>query len=720
MRGAGITAERPFLSDQWYRVAALTPRLAPHVRMERRRGPGGAHYLVFDRLTGRSHRLPVAGARLVAALDGTVPFGEAWSELVDRMGEAAPTQDEAIRLLSQMHGQDLILADITPDIAEQVERRGKQDRKLLRQNMMGPLSTRIPLFDPSRFLRLTAPLVRPLTGRVGFALWLVLMAYAGTLALAEAEAIAGAFADQVWTAGSIAIVAGVYVAMKALHELGHGWVARRHGAEIPEFGIMLLVFMPVPYVDATEAARIESRWARAAVSGAGILVETALAAAAFLLWREADPGPGRAILFNVMMVGGLSTVLINGNPLLKFDGYFVMTDVLGLPNLAQRANRAWGDWTNRVLFGARDVRPRGTRPFERVAFTLYAPAAFVYRIVLSVTIGLYVASTFFVLGVVLALWSLVMSLGKPLGKGLWHVATSPLLRRTRARAWGITGGAVALAAALLFAVPLPHSTWTQGVVRAPEGADVIAAADGEIASAGARSGDRVLRGAALLVLSDPLSDARAAALAARLREAELTLLRATLDGPAERRLAAISLEDARAALARETARIVDRTVRAGQTGVFRPIAPAADLVGRHVRRGELLGHVLPGTADRVRLVALQGQVAAIERGVRRAEVRLPHAAGIWPVTLEGRVSTGAFDLPSPILARGAGGPVPAAPGETGLQATERLFVYDAILPEGLAAPIGGRVHVKLVHPWRTLGPRLYEALRRAMAGRIEL
>jgi len=421
-----------------------------------------------------------------------------------------------------------------------------------------------------------------------------------------------------------------------------------------------------------------------------------------------------------MMVGGISTVLINGNPLLKFDGYFVMTDVLGLPNLAQRANRAWGDWTNRVLFGARDVRPKSATLFERVAFAIYAPAAFVYRIILSITIGLYVASTFFVLGVVLAIWSLVISLGKPVGKGLWHVATSPLLRRTRSRAWGLTGGAVALSGIVLFVLPLPQTTWTQGVVRAPEGADIIAPAEGEIAAAKADMGTRVATGDPLLVLLDPRSDARATALSARLREAELDRTRATLEGPGEQRLASIAVEDARAALVRETVRIAERTIAAGVTGVFQPIAPAQDLVGRHVRRGDLLGHVLPGTADRVRLVALQGQVAAIERGVRRAEVRLPHDPTIWPVTLEGRVSTGAFDLPSPILARSAGGPVPAAPGETGLQATERVFTYDAVLPDGLDAPIGGRVHVKLVHPWRTLGPRLYEAARRALSGRIEL
>lgn len=713
-------ADRPFLSDQWYRVAHLAPRLAPQVRMARRRGPGGAHYLLFDSLTGRSHRLNLAAAQLVAQMDGRAGFGDAWEDVVDRMGEAGPTQEEAVRLLSDLHAQDLVITDLVPDIAERAERRSKQDRKLLKQNLMGPLSTRIPLFDPDALLRVTAPLVWPLTGKVGALLWLVFMLYAGTLALAEAEAIAGAFTDQVWTAGSIAMIAGTYVAMKTLHELGHGWVAQRHGVRIPEFGIMLLIFMPVPYVDATESARLESRWARAWISAAGIVVETALAAAAFLLWREADPGPWRAMLFNVMLVGGISTILINGNPLLKFDGYFVLCDVLGLPNLAQRANRAWGDWTNGALFAARDVRPRPATRGELLAYAIYAPAAFGYRIVLSIGIGLYVASSFFLLGVVLAIWSLTLSVGRPIGKGLWHVATSPLLRRTRTRAWTITGGGSAVVVLALFVVPVPHATWTQGVIRAPEGAELVAAAEGEVGSVAATAGEAVSAGAVLLSLSDPLSGLRLEALAARLRAEELERLIAAQEGPAAEKLARIAVEGAQAALRREKAHATDRRLTASVAGTFRLVAAPEDMVGRHVRRGEVLGHVLPGTVDRVRLVALQAQVRAIERGVRRTELRLPHDSRTYPAVLEGRISTGAFDLPSPLLARTAGGPVPAAPGENGLQATERVFVYDAILPPGLDAPIGGRVHVKLVHPWRPVGQRMVNAVRRTLAGLIEL
>jgi putative peptide zinc metalloprotease protein len=271
-------------------------------------------------------------------------------------------------------------------------------------------------------------------------LWLALMVWAGLGALADAPAIAAAVSDQVWTASSIAIGMGTYVLMKAVHELGHGWVARRYGAEVREMGVMFLVFIPVPYVEASEAAALPSRWQRAAVSGAGIIVETTFAALAFLVWRDMEPGLARAVAFNIMLIGSLSTVLVNGNPLLKFDGYFVFTDVFGLPNLAQRATKFWADFTQKRLFGAENIKPKPDSWPEKAVFAVYAPLAFGYRIFLSVTIAAYVAGSSFVLGVVLAIWSVGLSLGKLVAKALWHLFTAPVLHRVRRRAVADGGG----------------------------------------------------------------------------------------------------------------------------------------------------------------------------------------------------------------------------------------------------------------------------------------
>ena len=106
--------------------------------------------------------------------------------------------------------------------------------------------------------------------------------------------------------------------MKALHELGHSYAVKRWGGEVHEIGIMFLVFMPVPYVDASESAGFQSKWQRAFVGAAGILVEIFLASLALFIWLNAEEGLVRAFAFNVMLIGGVSTLFFNGNPLLRF------------------------------------------------------------------------------------------------------------------------------------------------------------------------------------------------------------------------------------------------------------------------------------------------------------------------------------------------------------------------------------------------------------------
>lgn len=707
--------EERFFSDHWYRVAPVVPALHPQVRLERRRSPAPGHYIAFDPVSGKTHRLPVAAALFVARMDGTATVAEIWDSLVRDRAEDAPSQEDVVRLLSQLHGADLVRADLPADIAELDERRGKQARAVMQQNLMGPLSFRVPLFDPWPLLGATLPLVRPLVSPFGLVLWLALMVWAGLGALAEAPAIAAAVSDQVWTASSIAIGIGTYVLMKAVHELGHGWVARRYGAEVRELGVMFLVFIPVPYVEASEAAALPSRWQRAAVSAAGIIVETTLAALAFLVWREMEPGLARAVAFNVMLIGSLSTVLVNGNPLLKFDGYFVMTDLFGLPNLAQRATKFWGDVTQKRLFGAEDIRPKPDSAREKAVFAVYAPLAFGYRIFLSITIAAYVAGSFFVLGVVLAVWSVGLSLGKPVAKALWHLFTAPVLHRVRRRAVGLTAGGVALVAGLPFVVPLPHATVTQGVIWAGPGTEVRATAPGLVAEVLAAPGARVAPGDALLRLDDPLAEARLEALDWRVTELRLALEAERVADPASARLREIELATAERDRTREAERQAARTLRAAAGGRFAPRIAAADLPGRYLPEGQAVADILRPEASLVRIVVPQAGIAAVQAGVRRVELRLPHRPGAQTeATLSARLPAAAERLPSAILGLARGGNVPTDPADPeGLRTLGRVFVLDADLPPGLSdAPQGGRVLVRLVHAPRPPGFALADWLRR--------
>ena len=148
--------------------------------------------------------------------------------------------------------------------------------------------------------------------------------------------------DRVLALENIFLMALVYPVVKLIHEFGHAYVLKKWGAEVHEMGIMFLVFFPVHYVEASESISFSSKYQRMLVGAIGVMVELFLAASAMILWANIEPGVVRTLAFNTMIVAGVSTLLFNGNPLLKFDAYYVLSDYLEIPNLASKANAYWG------------------------------------------------------------------------------------------------------------------------------------------------------------------------------------------------------------------------------------------------------------------------------------------------------------------------------------------------------------------------------------------
>ena len=156
--------------------------------------------------------------------------------------------------------------------------------------------------------------------------------------------------------------------------------SRRSAEPVHEFGVMFLVFAPVPYVDASAASEFRSKWRRALVGAAGMIVEVFFAALALYVWLAVEQGLVRALAYNVMLIAGVSTVVFNGNPLLRYDGYYILADLLEIPNLAQRATRYWGYLVERYVFRTEDSKDFVATRGERIWLLLYAPASFFYRV----------------------------------------------------------------------------------------------------------------------------------------------------------------------------------------------------------------------------------------------------------------------------------------------------------------------------------------------------
>lgn len=705
--------EQSYLSPVWYRIAPLHLRLRRHARIHRCIFRGQLWYVLQDRASGRFHRFTPETYFVISLMNGERTMQEVWEIASETLQDKALTQSEVLQLLGQLHAADVLHGDVPPDIEEMADRGTRQRMRKLLMSFMNPLAIRIRLVDPNDFLEATLPLVRPLFSWLGAIALILAVGYAAALVGLHWNALTQNVTDRVLAAENIILLLVAYPVVKALHELGHAYAVKRWGGDVHEIGVMLLVFMPVPYVEASDSMAFSSKWRRAFVGSAGILVEAALAAIAVFVWVNAEEGLVRAFAFNVMLIGGISTLLFNGNPLLKFDGYYVLSDLIEIPNLAIRANQYLGYLVQRYAFKVESATSPVTAPGERPWFFFYAIASFCYRLLIMAVIVAFVSGQFFIIGTLIAIWAVVLMLGVPLAKHTWFLLSSPVLRQSRSRALAVVSGALGLVALVFLAVPLPHATVVEGVVWLPGKGIVHAGADGVVVEIEAEPNGQVTPDAPLMVLEDPLLEARVALLAHRVSELESRLEKLHLSDLANAKIVSEELRLARGDLEFAKNLMDSLVVRSKAGGTF-VVPEAADVIGRFVRRGDVLAYVVGPDKPLVRVIVPEDKADLVRN--RTFDVTVRFAADMTRIVaaqVQREVPALSGALPSLALSTVGGGQIALDPRDPNQRtALASLLHLDLELKEIVPiAMVGARVYVRFFHGMEPVAERLYWSLR---------
>ncbi|MEM9064009.1 MAG: hypothetical protein AAGB51_00800 [Planctomycetota bacterium] len=627
-------------SDEWYRVSQLQPRLNPIAHVVRQSSGDTVWYIIEDPAGSRYFRAGEGAYFFAALLDGRRTVDDAWEACCAQLGDAAPTQRSCLDILMKLQSFGLLLGDdvAAADLVGERIRRGRKSRREKRTGRWFFLS--VPLVNPERPLAATNWLWKAAWGPLGLILFLASVVAGGYSVWTNADQLADPI-NELMTPTRLMLVGLIFIVLRAVHELGHATACKAYGGRCTEIGLFLVaLILPLPYCDASSSWRFPERWKRIMVALGGVMVELFIAGIAAVIWANTSATDAPAlknVCYHVMLVSGVATFLFNLNPLLRYDGYYILSDLIAAPNLAQRSKEIWRYLTERIAFGVKRSRPPTLRSrSEAIWLFFYALASTPYRLFIAVSIILLVSSKYLTVGVVIAVATATIMLIWPSLKGAWYLLSSPTLIGRRVRAFAVV--AVVLGALIggLGFVPAPAAEISPATIEARWTDPIRAPLDGFVESFLVSPGDEVEAGQPLILLrNDPL-DIQITELESIRRLTEAQLAQAETESPALAVLARQKLDLINERLADAVGRRDSLTVRATRAGRY--VAPGAiaggldRLTGVFVSRGEPLGSVASRDSLVVRAYVSDREHAYVFRnddlGAVPASVRLWGRAGL--------------------------------------------------------------------------------------------
>lgn len=687
---------KTIFSEHWYLVKDVRPKLREAIDIFPRQLRGRSWVFLHDQKTQKFLRLTPEAWLVVKMMDGRTDLQTLW-ENASLSQNHLPTshsfyqdpdthvisQHELVMLLSQLYSNDMLQTQHNADAVEMGKRFKKQRFNEFKQSFLNPISIKIPLFHPDKWFTGQQKLANQLYSMIGLLLWMIVVIPAIMLAGVHWHTLTNNLSDRMLSTSNLFILWCTYPIVKAFHEWAHGMAVKAWGGHVREVGLIFVIFMPVPYVDATYSYRFTSKWVRALVAATGVMAELFLGALALYTWLNVESGLISAFAYNVIIIAGVSSLLINGNPLMKYDGYYVLSDLIEIPNLAQRAQQYWVYLSDRYLFGAIEAKPPLGYEKERGWLLIYGLISPFYRLFVIFGMIWLVAKQYFIIGVIMALVSAWQSFGMPIYKAIKHVFTSQTLMKYRLSSKRRLYGLALIVILILFALPLPFYSVQQGVAWLPDDNIVRARVSGILHPENLRDGQPIQISQKIAQLTNTDLSQKYLHLEQEIMALDLKIRQAQSDESSK-------LDSL---LSQQRALQAQLQLLKTDTQALTIIAPTQgywyakainNTQDSYVKKGDIIGYVMPKQTNLVRVIIEQNDMNLIEQRLQGIHLKTrSNLTQTYTATIIQRTPKASFELPNAALGINAGGNIIIDPNDSsGTKALERVFDIQLKLNDG--------------------------------------
>ncbi|HED52846.1 MAG TPA: HlyD family efflux transporter periplasmic adaptor subunit [Phycisphaerales bacterium] len=668
-------------SDQQEQNETIASRLRPaHVAMRadlevhRHVFRDEVSYVFRDPMTLAVHKVGEADYQLCAAITDERSLGEIFDSLVEEGLLEEDDEEDFFQFILGLHGLGFLNLPV-PDDKSLYRRRQAKLKAVRSSRKMAFLFLQVPLFNPDAFLDRTKHFVSWMFTKWALMVWMAVVGSALYMLVKNWDTFFTPLGN-VFTPERLIGLWLALVSLKLIHEFGHAYACKILGGEVPEMGAYFIAGTPCAYVDATASWGFSKRSERLTVVLAGVYVELFIAALAVFVWAIAPTATIQLFAFDIVVVAGIATVIANLNPLMRFDGYYIASDLLEIPNLRSTAQKHAIAVFKHILLGVPMPHSRFSFPMRTTLF-IFGIMTALYKISIVMGISAMLSTKYLYLGIGLAAMyggKEFYRVGKNVGNYLIH-SDEARMHRVRAGVLAtLVFGALPL---FLVLVPVPRQVMALGVVGMEQEHVCYASQNGFIDSIDVYPGDVVDAEEPMAQLENPSVEM---ALDEAQRELETSRIRADALMQEDPAAASIERQNEYAAIRRierERSVIESLTIRAEEPGVVLQMLPMSSQ-GQFINQGQQIARVGSG------------------RWVVRGLVRATSFARVGPklgdevtfrsisnpeVTVRAKLvriaDAGNREIPHETLTATAGGEIPISP-VTG-KANEPYFQIEAMV-----------------------------------------